>query len=103
MHQKTKDIQNHFEGFLKTPSLWTGKAVYNLKQFQIDQKSISLKQNNASDITLICLLASEEGIKNVKEKFSDVTIICAQKDNDLNEKGFIIPGLGDAGDRIFDT
>lgn len=44
MHQKTKDIQNHFEGFLKTPSLWTGKAVYNLKQFQIDQKSISLNK-----------------------------------------------------------
>jgi uracil phosphoribosyltransferase len=49
------------------------------------------------------LLASEEGIKNVKEKFSDVTIICAQKDDHLNEKGFIVPGLGDAGDRIFDT
>ena len=44
MQQKTKDIQNHFEGFLKTPSLWTGNAVYNLKQFQIDQKSISLNK-----------------------------------------------------------
>ena len=44
MQQKTKDIQNHFEGFLETPSLWTGNAVYNLKQFQIDQKSISLNK-----------------------------------------------------------
>ena len=63
----------------------------------------TLKKNNASDITLVCLLASEEGIRNVKEKFSDVKIICAQKDDKLNEKGFIVPGLGDAGDRIFDT
>ncbi len=81
--------------FLCDPMLATGgSAISSLE---------TLKQNNASDITLVCLLASEEGIKNVKEKFSDVTIICAQKDDHLNEKGFIVPGLGDAGDRIFDT
>ena len=88
------NLQNR-QCFLCDPMLATGgSAISSLE---------TLKQNNASDITLICLLASEEGIKNVKEKFSDVTIICAQKDNDLNEKGFIVPGLGDAGDRIFDT
>ena len=88
------NLQNR-QCFLCDPMLATGgSAISSLE---------TLKQNNASDITLICLLASEEGIKNVKEKFSDVTIICAQKDSDLNEKGFIVPGLGDAGDRIFDT
>ena len=88
------NLQNR-QCFLCDPMLATGgSAISSLE---------TLKQNNASEITLICLLASEEGIKNVKEKFSDVTIICAQKDNDLNEKGFIVPGLGDAGDRIFDT
>tara|TARA_B110000091_G_C13778525_1_gene460002 strand:- start:582 stop:1394 length:813 start_codon:yes stop_codon:yes gene_type:complete len=44
MQQKTKDIQNHFEGFLKTPCLWIESAVYGLKQFEIDQKSISLNK-----------------------------------------------------------
>ena len=81
--------------FLCDPMLATGgSAISSLE---------TLKKNNASDITLVCLLASEEGIRNVKEKFSDVKIICAQKDDKLNEKGFIVPGLGDAGDRIFDT
>ena len=88
------NLQNR-QCFLCDPMLATGgSAISSLE---------TLKQNNASDITLVCLLASEEGIKNVKEKFSDVTIICAQEDNHLNEKGFIVPGLGDAGDRIFDT
>ena len=88
------NLQNR-QCFLCDPMLATGgSAISSLE---------TLKQNNASDITLVCLLASEEGIKNVKEKFSDVTIICAQKDDHLNEKGFIVPGLGDAGDRIFDT
>ena len=88
------NLQNR-QCFLCDPMLATGgSAISSLE---------TLKQNNASDITLVCLLASEEGIKNVKEKFSDVTIICAQKDDRLNEKGFIVPGLGDAGDRIFDT
>ena len=88
------NLQNR-QCFLCDPMLATGgSAISSLE---------TLKQNNASDITLVCLLASEEGIKKVKEKFSDVTIICAQKDNHLNEKGFIVPGLGDAGDRIFDT
>ena len=88
------NLQNR-QCFLCDPMLATGgSAISSLE---------TLKQNKASDITLVCLLASEEGIKNVKEKFSDVTIICAQKDDHLNEKGFIVPGLGDAGDRIFDT
>ena len=81
--------------FLCDPMLATGgSAISSLK---------TLKKNKASDITLVCLLASDEGIRNVKEKFSDVKIICAQKDSKLNDKGFIVPGLGDAGDRIFDT
>ena len=88
------NLQNR-QCFLCDPMLATGgSAISSLE---------TLKKNNASDITLVCLLASDEGIRNVKEKFSDVKIICAQKDDKLNEKGFIVPGLGDAGDRIFDT
>ena len=81
--------------FLCDPMLATGGSAMSSLE--------TLKKNKASDITLVCLLASDEGIRNVKEKFSDVKIICAQKDSKLNEKGFIVPGLGDAGDRIFDT
>ena len=62
-----------------------------------------IRDSFATDIKLICLLASDPGIKKVQDSFPEVEIICAQKDNKLNENGFILPGLGDAGDRIFET
>ena len=63
----------------------------------------TLKEHSASNIKLICLLASDLGIKKVQDNFPEVEIICAQKDEKLNENGFILPGLGDAGDRTFET
>ena len=51
----------------------------------------------------MCIRDSDTGIKNVQNNFPEVDIICAQKDIKLNKNGFIIPGLGDAGDRIFET
>ena len=49
------------------------------------------------------LIAAPEGIKNIHAKHPDVAIYVAQIDRELNEKGYICPGLGDAGDRIFGT
>ena len=62
-----------------------------------------LNENNCYDVTLVCLLACDEGINVILKKFPKTTIYTAQKDLLLNEKGYIVPGLGDAGDRIYGT
>ena len=60
-----------------------------------------LKQAGATNIIFLCLLASPEGVATMKEAHPDVRIVTASLDEALNEKGYIIPGLGDAGDRMF--
>ncbi|MBE6304008.1 MAG: uracil phosphoribosyltransferase [Bacteroidales bacterium] len=62
-----------------------------------------LKNDGFSRIKLMCLVASPQGVKAVCEKFPDVDIYLAALDEGLNEKNYILPGLGDAGDRIFGT
>jgi uracil phosphoribosyltransferase len=62
-----------------------------------------LKQKGAKNIKLMCLLAAPEGIKVVLEAHPDVEIYVAHIDEYLNDHGYIVPGLGDAGDRIFGT
>ncbi len=62
-----------------------------------------LKQAGARNIRFLCLLAAPEGIARMKEAHPDVPIVTAAIDSNLNEKGYIVPGLGDAGDRMFGT
>lgn len=62
-----------------------------------------LKQAGATNIRFLCLLASPEGIERMKEAHPDVPIVTAAVDEKLNELGYIMPGLGDAGDRMFGT
>lgn len=62
-----------------------------------------LKQAGAKDIRFLCLLAAPEGVQRMKEAHPDVPIVTASLDSHLNEKGYIVPGLGDAGDRMFGT
>ena len=62
-----------------------------------------LKEKGAKSIALMCLVAAPEGIRLVNEEHPDVPIYVAAVDDHLNEKGYIVPGLGDAGDRIFGT
>lgn len=62
-----------------------------------------LKKRGAKNIRLVCLIGSPEGIKHVTEAHSDVDVYIASIDEKLNEKGYIVPGLGDAGDRLFGT
>jgi uracil phosphoribosyltransferase len=62
-----------------------------------------LKQAGASSLKLVNLLAAPEGVKNVQAHHPDVPITVAGLDEGLNEHGYIVPGLGDAGDRIFGT
>ena len=62
-----------------------------------------IKARGAKNIKFMCLIAAPEGIKKLTETHPDVEIYCAALDSHLNENGYIVPGLGDAGDRIFGT
>lgn len=62
-----------------------------------------VKAKGATNIMLMCLVAAPEGIRKVQEAHPDVDIYAAAKDERLNEHAYIVPGLGDAGDRIFGT
>jgi len=62
-----------------------------------------LKAAGATDISFMCLLAAPEGVARMAEAHPDVRIVTAALDSHLNEKGYIVPGLGDAGDRMFGT
>lgn len=62
-----------------------------------------LKKAGAKQIRFLCLLAAPEGIARMKEAHPDVPIVTAAVDSHLNDHGYIVPGLGDAGDRMFGT
>lgn len=62
-----------------------------------------LKKSGAKNIRFLCLLAAPEGIARMKEAHPDVPIVTASVDSHLNDNGYIVPGLGDAGDRMFGT
>lgn len=63
----------------------------------------SLKKRGAKSIKLMCLVAAPEGVKLIQENHPDVDIYLAALDEKLDDKGYIVPGLGDAGDRLFGT
>jgi len=62
-----------------------------------------LKESGAKKIKFLCIIAAPQGIKKIQEDHPDVEIYCAALDKELNDIGYIVPGLGDAGDRIFGT
>lgn len=62
-----------------------------------------LKQSGAKNIRFLCLLAAPEGIERMRQAHPDVPIVTAAVDDHLNDHGYIVPGLGDAGDRMFGT
>ena len=62
-----------------------------------------LKAQGAKNIRFLCLLAAPEGVARMKEAHPDVPIVTAALDSHLNDHGYIVPGLGDAGDRMFGT
>ncbi|MBQ6655563.1 MAG: uracil phosphoribosyltransferase [Erysipelotrichaceae bacterium] len=81
--------------FVVDPMLATGGSATAAINF--------VKEAGATDITLVCLVGVQEGIDAVEKAHPDVDIYLAAKDERLNEIGYIVPGLGDAGDRIFGT
>ena len=62
-----------------------------------------IKAKGGKSIRFLCLIAAPEGIEALSKAYPDVDIYCANIDEKLNENGYIVPGLGDAGDRIFGT
>ncbi|MEG1503733.1 uracil phosphoribosyltransferase [Enterococcus sp. 22-H-5-01] len=81
--------------FIVDPMLATGGSAI----MAID----SLKKRGASNMKFVCLVAAPEGVKALQEAHPDVDIYTASLDERLNEQGYIVPGLGDAGDRLFGT
>ena len=63
----------------------------------------SLKKRGATNIKFVCLVAAPEGVKKLQDAHPDIDIYTASLDEKLNENGYIVPGLGDAGDRLFGT
>lgn len=81
--------------FVVDPMLATGGSAI----MAID----ALKERGASNIKFVCLVAAPEGVKALQEAHPDIDIYTASLDEKLNEHGYIVPGLGDAGDRLFGT
>lgn len=63
----------------------------------------NLKKRGAKNIRFVCLVAAPEGVKTLEDAHPDIDIYCATVDERLNEVGYIVPGLGDCGDRLFGT
>ena len=89
-----KDI-NEREVLILDPMLATGGSGCDAIQM--------IKEEGVKKIKFLCIIAAPEGIKKMQEEHPDVEIYCASIDERLNDKGYIVPGLGDAGDRIFGT
>lgn len=68
-----------------------------------DDAIASLKKRGAKSIKLMCIVAASEGVERIQRNHPDVDIYLCAMDEELNEKGYIVPGLGDAGDRLFGT
>ena len=81
--------------FVLDPMLATGGSASAAIDF--------IKKRGGKDITFMCLIAAPEGIKVLQDAHPDVDIYIAAKDDKLNEKAYILPGLGDAGDRLYGT
>lgn len=94
-YQKLPQIFSTHHIFVLDPMLATGGTF--------DDSIISLKGRNGKRISVVCIVAAPEGIKRIEKNHPDVRIYTAAIDKQLNDKKFIVPGLGDFGDRYFGT
>jgi uracil phosphoribosyltransferase len=93
--------------YLKVPEL-TGRTVLLLDPMLATGGSASfaaalLKERGAGDVRLVCVVAAPEGVQRLNRDHPDVRVITAGLDESLNQVGYIVPGLGDFGDRLFGT
>ena len=104
---RNEDTLEPVEYYVKVPAL-EGARVIILEPMLATGGSLAaaislLKARGAEDIRVICIIASPEGTERVAREHPDVKVFCASMDEHLDENGFIIPGLGDCGDRLYGT
>ena len=106
--QRDEQTLQPVEYYYKTPGNISSSQVILLDPMLATGGSSSeairyLKKRGAKKISFACILASPEGVKKLSNDHPDVKIYSAALDRKLNDKGYILPGLGDAGDRTFGT
>jgi uracil phosphoribosyltransferase len=89
-----RDIANR-DVILLDPMLATGNSTASAVE--------TVKKAGAQSVQLVAIIAAPEGIRSLHERHPDVHVVVAAVDRGLNERGFIVPGLGDAGDRLYGT
>lgn len=107
LYRDEETLQPH-EYFAKYPANIAESIVMILDPMLATGGSASaaidmIKKRGASSVKLVCLVGAPEGVKRIENEHPDVDIYLAALDEKLNEHGYIVPGLGDAGDRIFGT
>ena len=105
---RNEETHQPVEYYCKLPRDIATKKVYILDpMFATGGSAIHavelLQKHGVKDISFICIIAAPEGIQNFCERFPNIPVYVGQLDRCLNEKAYICPGLGDAGDRIFGT
>ena len=91
------DNPNDYYIYITDPMLATGNSLTEAIKLYVD-KGIPEK-----NICCICMISAPQGVEAVLSKYPNITLIVAAVDSHLNERGYIVPGMGDAGDRIFNT
>ncbi|MCH5462109.1 uracil phosphoribosyltransferase [Lactobacillus sp. LC28-10] len=107
MYRDEKTLEPH-EYFVKLPADIDQRQIFVVDPMLATGGSAimaidALKKRGATNIKFVCLVAAPEGVKALRAKHPDVDIYTAALDDHLNKDGYIVPGLGDAGDRLFGT
>lgn len=107
MYRDEVTLEPH-EYFCKLPSAIDQRSVYVVDPMLATGGSAveaisAIKQHGGKDIYFLCIVAAPEGLEKLHQSHPDVKIFVGNLDRQLNEKGYICPGLGDCGDRIFGT
>jgi uracil phosphoribosyltransferase len=92
---KLPDLGEERDAIVLDPMLATGRSS--------SAAVAAVKAAGARSVTLVCLVAAPEGIEHIQSEHPDVRIVTAAIDRELNDRGYILPGLGDAGDRLYGT
>jgi uracil phosphoribosyltransferase len=92
---KLPDLGEERDAIVLDPMLATGRSS--------SAAVAAVKAAGARSVTLVCLVAAPEGIDHMQSEHPDVRIVTAAIDRELNDRGYILPGLGDAGDRLYGT
>lgn len=105
-----RDPETHkpVEYYCKLPEDISNRVVYVVDPMLATGGSAidaigQIKKRHPRSVKFLCIIAAPEGLEALKKAHPDVDIFCAGMDDHLNENGYIVPGLGDAGDRIFGT